>query len=229
MRFSAMKMITLTLAAVAGLSSMLMADNATEVGGKFGLHGNVGYALYAMEELNGELAGPGITVDINSGLVLNGGVHYAVTDELLIGVDAGSLQASHAYEWEAFASYKNTYDLPATEFGAWIKYLMPLSDRLLVNLGAGAGLLNMSGTLDYQFNENEPLTTEISGSGLAFKLLAGSQFFIAPAIALNLDLGYRLAKLTEVSIDSTESLEAPDLVAVDYSGVFAQLGLALYF
>lgn len=212
-----------------GLFNPALADSANQLGGKFGISGNIGYNLYAMDDIYGEMAGPGISLDVSSGLSFDGGVSYAITDELMIGLEAAMLQANHTYEWDAFYSYKNEYNLPALEAVVVAKYLIPCGDNILLSVGAAAGLLTMDGILKFGVDGYETLDTEISGSTIDIKLMAGSQIFLSPWLAWNVDLGYRMAKITEVTIDSTDSITDTEIESVDYTGLFAKTGISLYF
>jgi hypothetical protein len=249
-------------------AQMAGSEGMNSIGGKFGLFGNLGFSTYAMGDVNSDIkamndvldarASTGYTVEkgvlLNGGMTLNGGLHYGITNNLLVGIEAGYLMAGpvkYSYKGSIttttaepipYPPYVQTttltvndngayeYTLPATEIGLVFKGFAPVGENLLLGGGLGLDYISLSGKSKYTYNDT---TTEdtFTGTTVGVKIMGSGELFLTSNVSLGLDLGYRMAKISEVKDKdgNVAKYSNGSNWTVDYSGLIAQGGIRLYF
>jgi hypothetical protein len=189
--------------------------------------------------------------NIYGGLTYGGGVQYGINDHLAIGLEAGALSASpekYSYTYDVQTvvytgdpfnpistvteteSFSYETDYSAMEVGPVVRGYLPIGERLLLNGSLGLDYVALNGTAKYTNNGQETDTT-FSGSTLGVKVTVGGEVFLSNMISLGLDLGYRLANITNVKDKDGNEFKKADgsSASVDYSGLILQGGIRLYF
>jgi len=169
-------------------------SHPNHVGGKFGIYGQAGYALYAMGDFNNMMnaSQDEITADsqlsgfsgtttgtLRGGLTYGGAVQYAFSNYLAIGVQGGILTAPPAkisrtitetyYDpYRGFVTETDTasgdLSFSAYEIGPVIRGYLPAGRRWLFN--ASLGLEYISASMAFRLRETyEGVDTTINYSG----------------------------------------------------------------
>ncbi len=206
-----------------------------------------GYTTLTMTDLNDAITGTGPT-PAGTTITKFGGGYF-------VGVDAAftvmpMLKVGPRIEYAAgSASVKSAGG--STQFDAGLTSLMVgvssdlgapmtgLSIRGGLYGGYGMGSFKQSSTP----TSGTGYTSASSGNGIVAELNAEARYSIMPTIALGLDLGYRLAKITQMTLDSespastpskvgkvlqvTKAGAAPSDLAFDFSGM--NIGASLSF
>jgi opacity protein-like surface antigen len=204
----------------------------------------------ALQTMQNGFSGSGPS-DINGGLTFGGGVQYGIMDNLAIGVEVGSLATSPvkwSYSYQALTGYDTTNpfnptpiysnasfsyetDFSAMEIGPVIRGYLPIGERLLLNGTLGLEYVALSGTTKYTSSLSPDQNTSFSGSTLGVKVTVGAEFFFSSLISVGVDLGYRMADITNVKDSDGNAWTKADgsSMSVDYSGLIMQGGIRLYF
>ncbi len=237
-----MKKIILTLLIfVLSLPGLTYAygDYINSVGRRYCAYGNLGYNMYSLNDVNElldlsnaffVLAGGTPTPKIAGGFNFTLGAAYGISDYAIVGFEYGGLTAQT--ENEPLPGVTQAVNIPAGEIGFFLKLALPLQNIFL--LTAGAGMYNLS-LLDGIYEVEDPVayfSDTFSGSTLAYKVMGGGEVFFNEQFSLSADIGYRIAKITEVT-DASESViwTNPDgsNFTIDFSGFFWQAGIKFYF
>jgi hypothetical protein len=249
MKKAAGMLCVLALATTLGATSASAGPN--RLGGKFGVVGNFGGSLVSMSALNDSLDGTvlGFTIlgydsvatHIIGGPQFNAGVQYAIFDYLAAGVEGGMVMPNTgAYTIKGSLTGFDHFDeevdfnLPATEFGVYIKGMLPAGSHFLFNAQLGLDLVNLSGTFTDKDNlTGTSQTGTLTGSTVGIKAQVGLEVFLAQFLSLGLDLGYRSADITSVTAKDSNGNEIPTnnnyVTEVSYTGVYGQGGIRIYF
>lgn len=221
------------------VSSHAQYDYMNSVQGRWGLAGNLGYALYAMNDVNtgiSEINTPIISLGgvplekIAGGLNFNGSVFYGVADYMLMGLEIGGLQAYS--ENEPFPGASQSFNLAGLEFGVFAKIAVPMEETFLWTIGFSLIAVATSEAEYYAQGAGGTSVTTFKGSTTGFKIAVGGEWFLSPYFGLGADAGYRYAKIDEVT-DRDERIRWLNSdgsnMTIDYSGPYAQGGLRVYF
>lgn len=216
---------------------------------RVGVFGTLGYSGYAMgdenqyidQQLNSvsTLAG-GKTIDhINGGLTGGLGMTFGLSEFWQIGFEYEGLGAGTSGTL-APPSNANpplpasaTISLPASEFGGFLKIIMPVENRWLFSFGVG--LYNLwiddTDTEKYTFTDGSSGSNTFYGSNLASKFWVGGEYFFTHHLSLGVDAGYRFARINYITDQNGVHLLNNDgsNFTLDYSGPFTRAGLHFYF
>jgi len=234
-RISLPSLLLMFAAGITLPQSALAQMDAMRLGGKVGVFGNVGYALFGMQDVNDEidlindaitLTGGETADKIHGGLNAGGGVMIGVTDYLLVGAEANYLWANTKAKFGSSDEYK--LELPGLEVGVFAKLAMPLAEQMLISVGAGLEYYWVMGK-----SSATGLDQDIKGSNLGGKVMVGGEYFLLPEfMSLGVDIGYRFAKITEVKDQEDQVIPktlGTDNFTVDYSGPFFLGTVRVYF
>lgn len=221
-----------------------------------------GYATVSMNDVNEELdkfassfpqqvLTPEVT-KLGSGLIFGVDVGYEVSGGILVGPRIGYLSCSQGSvsgeitQGGYFYKFQTTIDasmIPIMIGGAYTK---EVAENLLLSgkLYVGYGLANIKSGFKTETNApgatTESFEIPYEGSGLVVDIGATGEYKIAENISLGLNLGYRIANISEIkaSKDVPEAgVKKGDVikdsegnpVAVDYSGLTVGLGINFKF
>jgi hypothetical protein len=125
-----------------------------------------------------------------------------------------------------------TISLPASEFGGFVKLIIPVENRWLFSFGAGLYNLWLDNDSEkYSFADGSGASNTFYGSTLASKLWFGGEFFFTRHLSLGLDAGYRFARVTDITDENGVPFYNADgsRFTLDYSGPFGRAGVHFYF
>lgn len=217
---------------------LTVSSGAASLGGKFGIFGNLGLSTFAMDDFNKDIDDintlmtsfgvSGKAEKIIGGLTAGGGLQYGVLDNLLIGAEVEGLMAGSKTDFTALGQ-KVTFELsmPATAVGAFIKGVLPAGNKFFFTGGIGVDYISLAGAIKVTHSDDVTFT----GSGMGFRILVGGQVLFTEMFGLGLDLGYRIAKITELKDKDGKIFKKSDNTneSADYSGLITRLGVNLYF
>lgn len=221
-------------------SSQAQYDYMNSIAGRWGVAGNAGYALYAMNNVNSDIdnvnnfvtsLGGSSLEKITGGLNVNASVFYGLTDYLLLGMEFGGLNAYT--ENEAFPGELQSYYVSGLEFGVFGKAVFPVEETFLWTLGLGLiGVTTSDAEYHLAGTGGGTLVQTYKGTAAGVKIMGGGEWFLTPYMAVGAEIGYRYAKIEEV----TDRDEIARWVngdgsnfTIDYSGPYGQGGIRVYF
>lgn len=210
-----------------------------DVAYRVGVFGDLGYSSYVMgdensfiDQLNAasSLAGGNSLSHINGGLTGGLGMTFGMSDFCQIGFEYEGLGAGTSGTLNPGESA--TITLPASEFGGFVKLLMPIERRWLLSFGAG--LYNLwidNDTEKYTFADGTATSNTFYGSTLATKLWVGGEYFFTRHLSLGVDAGYRFARINDITDQNGVSFFNSDgtKFTLDYSGPYTRAALQFYF
>lgn len=220
-------------------SSQAQYEYMNSIQNRWGIAGNIGYALYDMNNVNTSIDNAndyveslgGATLEkITGGLNVNGSVFYGLTDYLLVGLEFGGLQAYT--ENEPFPGETQAYYVSGLEFGVFGKVAFPVEETFLWTLGLGVIGITTSDAEYHLTTSSGTFVETYKGTAAGVKFMGGGEWFLTPYLALGAEVGYRLAQITEVT-DRDETVrwvnsDGSNFI-IDYSGLYGQGGLRVYF
>jgi len=196
---------------VVGLVVLALASRttATDMKGKFGIGGNIGYAMmnihgvndwYDVADEHSDLFGwtTESTYDLKGGMSYLGEVKYGISSNLALTGSVGILSSKGKYTATGPTDVAMDDKVSATFFGAGVLYILP-SGRENVNLSFGGGADYY--TVKYEENLAENGTVKerrAEGSEIGFHLRGGVEVFLTEKIAIGGSIVYRIAKLEEI-------------------------------
>lgn len=236
------KWATGILAGALVLGSTLAYADSTEVG-KWGVALNGGFNTHAMTDVNSEDTGnaggvAGYT-DITSGEQAGVEVKYRLADTWGLGAEANYLivDNSQTLTYQGQAAGSNDENLGATEVLVNGSYIFPaIATGLDLRIGLGLGYAMLTGAnnkyspsaLAEQYGQTAS-TTDLSGGGFDAKVFVGADYYFMPALSLGLNVGYRYAALSPITLSDAETgtwkNSSGSDQSVDYSGLNTQLAL----
>lgn len=229
---------------------------AMDMKGKFGIGGNIGYAMmdikgvndwFDFHDENAELLG--WTTDsidyLKGGMSYLGEVKYGISSSVLLTASGGLLSSKGKYA--ATGPTDLTFDdkVSATFFGAGALFVLPVGAES-VNLYFGAGADYYMVKYEEDFAENGTANERrAEGTKMGFNLRGGVEFFLTPDIAIGGHVVYRIAKLAEIETkkddwgwsaegDPLEVFTEPiwsglEKLEIDLGGTNAYATICLYF
>lgn len=228
------KLITLLLGIV-----MIMALSHKKVLGEIEISPWVGYTTVAMGDVNdlfkkmSEDLPPGVEKieEIGSGLTLGVDIMFEVDEGIKIGPRIGYILPSKSKNDIQGIKFNIATSLIPIQFGG--KYSIELQEGLnfiggaFVGIGLGKVVPEMDMTI---IPGGTKVEIPYSGSALVFDLSAGIDYALAENVSIGANLGYRLAKISEMTADkdiADENVKKGDKledmenkpVEVDFSGV----------
>lgn len=235
-----LKIFLLTGGLVLGLA---LHAQALSVANKLNLFGDVGFCTVAMADINSEMIQP--INDLMSAMrvsgsidlmqragTFGGGVQYGITDYLLVGAEAGSIiaQTEGWFPMPLGPTVGYIYFLPLFTAGVTAKYAWPVSDTILLTAGAGMDYLSLNGKLEIT-DSVSTYTTQLNGTGIGAKVLAGGQLFLSEHFSLGVDVGYRLAVIPEIKDQDgvVAKKRNGENMTADFSGLIARLVVGMWF
>lgn len=223
------KLITLLLGIV-----MIMALSHKKVLGEIEISPWVGFTTVAMgdvndlfKEMSESLPAGDKIEEIGSGLTLGVDLMFEVDEGIKIGPRIGYILPSKSKNDIEGIKFNIATSLIPIQFGG--KYSTELQEGLNFTGGAFVGI-GLGKFVSEMKIPGETIEFPYSGSGLVFDLSAGIDYALAENIAIGANLGYRLAKIAEMTAD--KDVEVDDLkkgdkikddndkaVEIDFSGV----------
>ena len=200
---------------------------------------------YKMEDVNNGIRELGLALlggqfvdDIPVGLGFGAGLGADVSSNIAISVDYDR------YTARASGGGFNTdlqperievaVSLPANSVGVSVEYRrhygagieIPEAGTWNIGVGATGGLIWMNGDLDIS-TEGQPVdNTTISGSGPMFEGFLAADTWQNPRLGFTASVGYRYAKVDNPEMKNSDGGDpSGTLAAIDYSGLFVQVGL----
>jgi len=206
---------------------------------RISVFGTLGYSGYALgdenqyiNELNSASASTGgksLNL-INGGLTGGLGMAFGLSDFFQLGFEYEGLSAGTS--GSLVPGENVTVSLPASEFGGFLKFTLPLETRWLLSFGLGLYDLRVdNGTEKYTFPDGTAASNTFYGSTAATKLWFGGEYFFIRHLSLGADAGYRFARITNVTDENGVAWFNSDgsQLTLDYSGPFARVGLHFIF
>jgi hypothetical protein len=210
---------------------------------RFEIFGNAGIAYYAMGEYNKGVAlsndyqkyyGLGTYEPLSSGNTYGGGAAYWITNNLSVGAQVSFLEAnSEAYPFKGY-HYRDCFS--ALEIGGMVRYGGMLGRELLGLVGAGVGSLSLDGAYhEVSLDGYDTTSFKLTGSCVSYQAFGEVDYFLTSYAALGVDLGYRVANVTNVRANSSlyhdQKLYIIDgaELKLDYSGVFCRAVLKFFY
>jgi hypothetical protein len=204
--------------------------------GRLTIGGTLGVVTSSMSDINDNLSvlDRTFTADeiratdkINASLLSALDVRYRLTDWLSLGVQWGALQNRSEFNTtrldQRFFSRATTYGINAYYH---FQGVTDWNERLQVYVGGGFLLLR-NGTIEFAVEDkttnnfrydSEPPEwgdlAEFSGAakaeadGAGFNLVVGSSYQLSGSFSVAMDLGYRLAKMSDLTVTEIEGFEA---------------------
>lgn len=194
-----------------------------------GVHGSL--STFGMSDVNDDigsvnssLAGTGLAMDeIHGGFGLGGSFGVEFRGPFSAGVGYERLFASTDVG-DFSGSLK--YDLPANAYRAFAQYSFVEGPTATWSLGAGLGAVSEAGKVTLTVTGVGSDSAHLKGSGPMFELYAGGDAWANPQLALSGAVGFRYAKIGEITVDGNTLYTANgDKYTVDYTGLFARFGL----
>lgn len=199
--------------------------------------GHVGASSYAMDDVNDELDAINLLLALDGIPLRMDMIDKGATYGLAFGLDLGDgLSLGAAYDRLSGQSRVSDptgaieYDLPANLIRLLGRYEFTPAQRSSGFVEASVGRVSLAGDVTFSAYGSGSDVGELSGSSLAFEFGAGARVRLAPQLGLLGSVGYRHASVGEVEVDGMRvmSLNGGEY-SVDYSGVFARLGIQLAF
>ncbi len=224
-------------------SETSLQDNQ-KLGGSWVLLGNLGYAVQAMKDVNGMIESNNQYFSdhgLQTGFLISGGfagsLGFAtwVTDFLQVGGELGFLEAKSSSGSYAIGEDDN---FSGQEAGAFLKLGGMVAENIAVMGGFGVYSIGLSGAsikLYFQGLGYSNLTLDLTGQTTGYKFMAAADYRLGPTFALGVEAGYRIAVVTDIKVNGGPYHDAgiinPDgsKMKADYSGLYVQSGLRLYF
>ena len=173
-------------------------------------------------DFNAELAGTGYSMDeITNGFGFGALLGVDLNPQFAVGVAAEHLLASTDFTAEGVTL---TYDLPANTFCAFGEYRLPTEGTLGFRLGAAAGLVATSGSLELIVPGLGGGSADVTGTGPMFQFYGTGEMWSTPQLAVTATLGYRYANVSELDVAGITLRK----FGADYSGILARAGLKFY-
>ena len=226
------------------LSLMAVSSLSLQAGGregKLGISGAFDYATYAMSDINA-MAVPGQAL-LSSGMGGGGAITYGFTPAIEAGIIINYLTASSDYSatvgvapFDLKTTVKDS--LPIIEILLGGNYVFPdvaTGLDLKIGLGLGFDMLNGTSSNDTSLNGVSVFSysSTVTGSGFGALVSLGGEYFVSPQFSLGLDLGYRYASISPITISSsgfsgTLTKAGGANAAADYSGLNIKVGGTFY-
>ncbi len=245
MRFKTIVLLLLFVGS--GFSTLLWAQPTP--GGRVGLFGNLGYNQYAMQDFNKTIDlinhfnttfGGKDIAPIKEGFSGGGGIMFGLSDNFIIGAEANYLLAqtkgdlqnarwdNSSDEWVPTTTDPFELTMPAVEYAGFLKFAQCVQENVMMSGGVAVGTLATSGEMISRTSK-----TSFTGSTVSLKFMVGAETWVNEFVSFGFDFGYRFAKITELKDQNGHVMEKIDDFSknqeADYSGIYLQGGIRLYF
>ena len=203
--------------------------SADELRPWIGIQGSL--ATFGMSDVNDDignvnsgLAGTGLSMDeIHGGFGVgaSGGIEFRGPfsagvgyERLFASTDVGDFSASLKY------------DLPANVYRGFAQYAFVEGPTTTWALGSALGIVSEAGKVTLTVTGVGSDSAHLKGSGPLVELFAAGDAWASPQLALSGSVGFRYAKVGEVTVDGN-TLYTPngDKYTVDYTGLYARIGM----
>lgn len=163
----------------------------------------------------------------------SGGLGYWIRDDIFAGVEGEVLSC----ETSAGSSQLGVdVRLRALELGVWAQVATHAAPHVFT-AGLGCYAVSLIDAWEYLHLNGvgyNDAYRSFRGSGVGFKVMAGYQVELSPEFGLGVDLGYRLAKVENVTFSAAGYQDEAfmyrnERIAFDFGGFYARAGLRLYF
>lgn len=207
---------------VVGLVVLVAAPSSTakDMKGKFGIGGNIGYAMMDIEgvndyfdyweewtRLNAWTTTSKDYLNLKGSMTYLGEVKYGVASSLLLTGSGGLLSSKGKVTMTHPAPADMAIDVKvsATFFGAGALYVLPLgAENVNVYLGGGADYYTVKYEEDWVIIGT--IERRAEGSKIGTRLAGGVEFFLTNDIAIGGNIVYRIAKLEEIETKKDDFL-----------------------
>jgi hypothetical protein len=167
---------------------------------------NLDYTWITMDQLNKELGRGDEVTELNAGITGMVDLDWFVTHFLMVGVRGGYLQSLPASAHYNFVVYNQTttYHAALIPFEAGLIGTFDSPDRPLLLMGGiyagyGVALASFESDIRPLLGESSTLTQPYRGGGFVGELLGAVGLKLSPAVSLNINGGYRIAKITKMT------------------------------
>jgi hypothetical protein len=215
---------------------------------------DVDYNLVAMDQVNKQLNKGVKVTNLNSGISGMLDLDVAVAPFLTLGARAGYLNCAAASATYDYLVYNQTTTLNTTliplEVGVGTNFAIPATP-ISIMAGVYGGYGFASASLKEDFNalgQTASVTEPYTGGGFVGDLAAAINLQLFSALSLNINGGYRLAKISQMTLTQDVNYNGIPYVSIpvgskgdvlkdsdnnamvfDYSGFHAGAGLSLGF
>ncbi len=228
-------MLVLTGATIAQEVSVF--SNRDVLSHKYGFQIHGGGSLYAMNDVNDYRAAATHTTNAEEaemGIAWGIAVLYRSHENFRWTMGFSQLGEDETVAgWLAGTPQSIVQQVKGSEIYIMGSYLIPLNERMHFHVGGGPTIV--SGTLDRSATAGTSFF-DAKGRSMGLRANLGFEWLITPAIGLNGQLGYRLAKVGKVIYEDRNNVEQTVYwgsqnreFTVDFSGAFVELGIRLYF
>jgi hypothetical protein len=237
---------------------LLVSSTAAPAAGKIRLGASVfgGYNSYQMTDLNrlvqSDLDSFNVSIpstggkysvdDVAHGAAFGAGLDAWVTNDIVVSAAYERLIAKNSNDGVVKrgpteqVSYNVKYEVPADAFSLSATYFIPSASKLRFGLGAGVGYYSTRATI--QLFEQSGSTGDfllpgnaLKGHGIGFHGVGAVDYAAAGPLRVDLRLGYRFARTTQLEDEGTgvvlQDAEGAK-VRADWSGFMARAGLTVF-
>ncbi len=234
-----MMLVLLLVGQVAAQDVSVFEKKGKDLPHKYGIQLTGGFATYGMSDMNDFIAG-------------SSAAGFSVEDEAQSGIGFGiailyrshehfrwSIGYNHLGQDKAYATWTNGGEkeilVSAGEFTVLGAYLFPITDWFALNLTAGPTIINADISVA---DTGGPDISDIHGRALGFLGGIGADLNLGDTWAIHFLGGYRAGKISDLLYTDTSDIEQTwywtssggnRTVVADYSGIFVELGLRMYF
>lgn len=203
----------------------------------YGAQVNLGFATYMMADVNDYRHATAHTVNEEDALFgIGGGLTflYRSREDFRIAFGFNLLGQDRTYSSYTTGSLQEIEQtVSGSELYVQGNYLIPFTDVLTFHVGLGPSIVN--GTLDRSVTTGQSFA-DATGRDFGFRGTIGAELIFAKRYGVNLDLGYRFARVNEISFENRNGVEETLFwgggnrrLTLDFSGVIAELGIRAYF
>src|SRR5262249_42961504 len=127
------------------------------------------------------------------------------------------------------SSVSGKFDVPANGVTLGATYLFPSSRKARFGLGAGIGYYSASGKFEAE-GSGGTFSDDVKGHGVGFHAMGVVDSPLSNTLHLDLGVGYRYAKSSNLEVAGVEALNADGSKAkIDWSGLMSRVGMTFYF
>jgi hypothetical protein len=178
-----------------------------------------GYTTLDMADLNAKL--PAGSTKINSGYYVGADAGFSLMPFLKIGPRVEYLSANQGTLKNPLYQETIQPTLTSAELGLSTDWSLPLT-----GLGISGGVWGGYGWMKTELSIPGQPSANLSSGNVTGEALVRLKYSIFSPLSVELEGGYRVAKMTELSIDKGSALGYPDF---DFSGMNLGAGLNLNF
>lgn len=208
----------------------------TRLDQKYGIEIHAGGATYLMGDINDyRAAGNHLSNDEDAAFGIAWGVGILIRnhEHFRWTFTYSKLGEDRTYaSWTAGTVEEIEQTVSGSELYLGGMYLAPVTDHFHLYVGAGPTIV--SGSMDRSATSDQPFY-DATGRDVGFRVDLGGELLFSETLALNLDLGFRYAKIKRLTYEDRQG--EPEVVywsgnrqfQLDFTGVFVEVGLRIYF